>query len=462
MKKAISGIAILLGMLSQAHAQVSVSDAVEFKLKNVKSGLVLSVPNASQTAGTSLIQWTDNSTADQRWHFIPMGSGRYNIENLATHQVLGISGGSRTNGALAVQWADNSTADHLWTLTQAADGSYMIKNVNSGLYLEVYQGSTANGASVDQWGATGCTCQNWQLVSTGNSPYPAPGAVSGTGTDVHDPFLMRDPAGKYWLYGTNNTLASSTDRINFTNVGKALTPIPAWTTTYTHGSMLWAPDVFYMNNQYYQYYSASSDGSQTSAIGLATAPTPDSTSWTDQGIVISSSPSTPYNAIDPSIRRDQSGNLWMSFGSWWHGIYLMQLDPATGKQLANTSLIHLAERANGLEGSILYYYNGYYYLFASINGCCSGVNSTYRTIVGRSTSITGPYIDRGGVNMLNGGGTIVVSAHGNIQGPGGETLLTDTDGPVMGYHYYDGNNNGAHTLGINRIGFSADGWPYIY
>lgn len=64
--------------------------------------------------------------------------------------------------------------------------------------------------------------------------------------------------------------------------------------------------------------------------------------------------------------------------------------------------------------------------------------------------------------MRNGGGTIVLSAHGAIQGPGGQSLMTDTDGPVMVYHYYDGNNNGAETLGINRVGFTADGWPYVY
>jgi arabinan endo-1,5-alpha-L-arabinosidase len=64
--------------------------------------------------------------------------------------------------------------------------------------------------------------------------------------------------------------------------------------------------------------------------------------------------------------------------------------------------------------------------------------------------------------MLNGGGTIVLSAHGQIQGPGGQSLMTDSDGPLMVYHYYDANNNGNETLGINRVGFTADGWPYIY
>ncbi|MEO7577894.1 MAG: family 43 glycosylhydrolase [Massilia sp.] len=453
---------LLFALAAQARAQSTVDDSVTFKIKNVKSGLVLNIPGANQTAGATLAQSNDDGASDKLWHFVPMGNGQYNIENMATHQVMGVSSGSTANGALIIQWADNSTKDHLWTLAQAADGSYMIKNVNSGRYLEVYQGSTSTSAAIDQWAATGCVCQKWQLVSTGASPYPMPGTVSGTGTGVHDPFMLRAAGGTYWLYGTNRSLASSTDRINFTNAGSGLTPVPSWTNTYTNGGMLWAPNVVFMNNQYYQYYSASSDGSQTSAIGLATASTPNSTAWTDQGIVVSSTPSSAFNAIDPSVLQDQSGNYWMSYGSWWNGLYMIQLDPTTGKKsTSNTSTYHLAQRANGLEGSYLYYYNGYYYLFASINTCCSGVNSHYRVIVGRSTTITGPYLDRGGLNMLNGGGTIVLSAHGRIQGPGGQSLMTDNDGPLMIYHYYDANNSGKATLGINRIGFTADGWPYV-
>ena len=105
---------------SIAAAQVTVSDSVEFKIKNVNSGLVLGISGQSQTAGTSVVQWTDNGTPDHLWHFMPMGNGQYNIENMLTHQVLGISGASKSNGAQVLEWADNGTADHLWVcvLTQ--------------------------------------------------------------------------------------------------------------------------------------------------------------------------------------------------------------------------------------------------------------------------------------------------------------------------------------------------------
>src|ERR1700685_4630138 len=141
MKRLLVCLAAGATLTLSGYAQVSVSDSVEFKLKNVNSGLVLGISGQSQTAGTSVVQWADNGTTDHLWHFMPMGSNQYNIENMLTHQVLGVQSASTSNGAQIVQWADNGTSDHLWTITQASDGNYLIQNVNSGLYLEVYDAS---------------------------------------------------------------------------------------------------------------------------------------------------------------------------------------------------------------------------------------------------------------------------------------------------------------------------------
>ena len=98
--------------------------------------------------------------------------------------------------------------------------------------------------------------------------------------------------------------------------------------------LFWAPDVLYFNNQYHLWYAVSTFGSQVSAIGLVTNPTLDPTDpaykWTDQGPVIQSTNGSPYNTIDPSFTWDASGNLWMAFGSYWNGIYLVQLNATTG------------------------------------------------------------------------------------------------------------------------------------
>ncbi|HVJ08093.1 MAG TPA: family 43 glycosylhydrolase [Acidisarcina sp.] len=474
----------------------SVSDNLQYRIRNASSGLELSISGQSQVAGASVVQAGDAGTPDQLWHFVPMGNQQFNVENLATHQVMGITNASKASGAAAVQWADNGTSDHLWQFYLLADGNYLIKNANSGLYLED-GGSNATSAAVIDQGArattgTGCTCQEWALTSTGNSPYPAPLPVAGAGVSVHDPYMLKDTGGTYWLYGTHSTLASSADMVNFTfsqtctaaqrggyancpDIGPDLalwsglqTP-PSWNNG--QNTDIWAPDVLYANGTYFQYYSIPIEphsGAQA-IIGLTTSANPNGP-WTDAGQIIESYGSTTgsttrFNAIDPAPFVDASGNRWLVFGSWEDGIHVIQLDPATGLRLSsNPTIYNIAQRglpSAGEEGPFIYPFNGWYYYFASINVCCSGNSSTYRIIVGRSKSPTGPYLDRGGLDLMQGGGTILLSAHGNVNGPGGQSVFTDGSQPTLVYHYYDGNNNGWPALGINRLGLDADGWPYV-
>jgi arabinan endo-1,5-alpha-L-arabinosidase len=170
------------------------------------------------------------------------------------------------------------------------------------------------------------------------------------------------------------------------------------------------------------------------------------------------------NAIDPAFISDASGNWWLAFGSFFNGINMVQLDPGTGKPLgAKPTCYSLAQRTGtAIEGSTVYLHAGMYYLFASVDVCCQGINSTYHIVVGRSSSPQGPYVDRGGVAMTQGGGTIVLATHGNIIGPGGQDVLSDTDGDFLVYHYYDGDNGGIPTLGINLLGWTSDGWPFVH
>ncbi|HEX8407074.1 MAG TPA: family 43 glycosylhydrolase [Duganella sp.] len=503
MKHILSCMALLIGLAASAfsaHAAITMNTSVQYKIKNAASGLVLGIDTASQAAGAKVVQWADNGTADHLWHFMPMGNGQYNIENMLTHQVLGVANGSTADGGQIVQWSDNGTADHLWTVTQAASGNFLIQNVNSGKYLEVFQASNLNTATIDQWGLTGCTCQEWQLVNTQVSPYPAPRTVAGEGRFVHDPYLLRDSSGKYWLYGSHQTLSTSTDLTTFTPYtncttaqkgGYATCPsigpdFPSWSGLQTPkgwnngaNTDVWAPSLMVANGTYYQYYSIPYQPTSWPAavIGVATSSAPQGP-WTDKGIVArswstSAAPPPPGfkkttdNAIDPAPFIDASGKWWMAFGSWSDGLHLMQLNPATGLQsTTNTTVYKIAQRGSptsAVEGPFIYYYKGYYYYFAPINVCCSA-NSPYRTVVGRSASVTGPYVDRGGVALTAGGGTILVSTHGNIVGPGGGSVFNDAGNnnrPTFVYHYYDGNNNGRPTLGINPLGFTADGWPFL-
>ncbi|KIM26593.1 glycoside hydrolase family 43 protein [Serendipita vermifera MAFF 305830] len=301
------------------------------------------------------------------------------------------------------------------------------------------------------------------LLSHAVAAYPNPGAVSGS-IDVHDPTICRDSSGKWFLFATapGISIRTSTDRINWSYVGTVWSSGQAtWTNTYTGTSNgnLWAPDCTYKSGTFYLYYSASSFGSNKSAIFFAKSTTGLPGSWSNLGLVTSTTTSNNYNAIDPNLIIDGS-NWWLSLGSWWTGIKLIQLNPSTGKPSGST-VYSIAQRtaANGaIEAPIIVKNGSYYYLFTSWDICCQGTSSTYNIRVGRSTSITGPYVDKSGVKLTSGGGTLVLAKHDAVYGPGGQHVYKDTDAWVIDYHYYTSSGS---KLGINLLDFSS-GWPVAY
>ncbi|GAA2644296.1 arabinan endo-1,5-alpha-L-arabinosidase [Paractinoplanes durhamensis] len=292
--------------------------------------------------------------------------------------------------------------------------------------------------------------------------YPNPGVVTGS-INVHDPGIVKKPDGTYLIAHTGNNivLKTSTDRTAFKDAGVAFPSGASWTTSYTGGSAnLWAPDISYRNGKYWMYYSASTFGSNHSAIFLATSTTGASGSWTNQGLVIESKTSDNFNAIDPNLYVDPSGNWWLSLGSFWTGIKQVQLNASTGLRL-NTTIRSLAGRGGGaIEAPFLFRHGSYYYLFVSFDTCCQGAASTYRIMVGRSTSVNGPFVDKNGTAMTSSGGTEILAGHGSYHGPGGQSVFTDSDADVLVYHYYA--DNGAARLGINLLGYDSSGWPYVY
>ncbi|EIN11524.1 glycoside hydrolase family 43 protein [Punctularia strigosozonata HHB-11173 SS5] len=292
--------------------------------------------------------------------------------------------------------------------------------------------------------------------------YVGPGVVTGD-TAVHDPTICKDGSGKYWLFstGTGIEIRTSTDRTAWTYVGVVWpNGAPSATNTYTGttNGALWAPDCQYVNSKFRLFYAASTFGSQNSAIFYAESTTGAPGSWTDEGLVISTSSSSNYNAIDPNLFISTGGSWYLSLGSFWTGIKLVQID-STGA-LESSTITSIAERtANGgaIEASVIYQYGSYFYLFTSWDKCCDGTSSTYNIRVGRSTSVSGTYTDASGVSLLSGGGTLVLETHDSIYGPGGQDVFTDTDGPIMVYHYYTSTGS---WLGINKLDFSS-GWPVV-
>jgi len=445
----------------------SIDTSVNFTVGNVNSGMLLDIAASSQTAAAAAVQASASGSQSQLWHFIPAAPNQYKIVNANSGQVLGISAASTMSGAAALQYADNGTNDHLWEVLSVGGGQYKIQNVNSTLLLDVTGASTSAGAGAVQATASGAGSQLWTLTA-GGAAYVNPGLVTGNIAPVHDPAMIKAGT-SYLLFATGGGIEqrASVDRTNFTPTvtAHAFAALPAWTAPYTNGADLWAPDISFNGGQYYLYFAASTFGSSNSAIGLATSPSGDVGTWVDSGAaVLTSATCAGSNAIDPAFISDAAGNWWLAFGSFFNGINMVQLDPTTGKPLGATPTCYsLAQRTGtAIEGSTVYFHAGMYYLFASVDTCCQGVNSTYHIVVGRSNDPQGPYVDRGGIAMTQGGGTIVLATHGNIIGPGGQDIFSDTDGDVLVYHYYDGNNGGTPTLGINLLGWSSDGWPFVH
>lgn len=293
--------------------------------------------------------------------------------------------------------------------------------------------------------------------------YPDPLPVRGD-TIVHDPSLARAPDGTYVLAHTGDglPLKTSRDRTTWHDAGVVWPDGAPWTAAYTGGGpTLWAPDISRHHGRFYLYYAASSFGSQHSAIFLATSPTGAAGTWTNDGLVISSSPAVDYNAIDPNLSVDARGRWWLAFGSFWTGIKQIRLNPATGRPYRPDPPVRaLADRSatppGAIEAPFVVRHGGAYYLFVSFDFCCRGAASTYRIMVGRSRAIGGPYAARDGTPMTSGGGTEIMAGHGSVHGPGGQSVL----GNILVYHYYA--DDGTPYLGIDRLGWDRAGWPYVY
>jgi arabinan endo-1,5-alpha-L-arabinosidase len=311
------------------------------------------------------------------------------------------------------------------------------------------------------------------LPAPGAGAYPNPGVVAGD-TTVHDPSLViRGATPRYVLASTHNQTRLSADRITFVGTGGWFPiGVPEWTKPYGNGDT-WAPDVSFHDGKYWLYYAASTVGSQHSAIGLATSTTAEPGSWTDRGKVIDTdwNDGVNYNAIDPNLLVDASGRWWLTFGSYWDGIYQVELDPATGKVKAGATPANVARRPGSntaIEGPSMFRHGGWYYLFASFDSCCPALVNpsppTYHIMVGRSTSPNGPFLDRNGTDMRSGGGTLVLGTHDWVVGPGGQSVVHDPsdDHDLLVYHYYDSRANYTAFLGINYLGFDGDGWPYVW
>jgi arabinan endo-1,5-alpha-L-arabinosidase len=229
---------------------------------------------------------------------------------------------------------------------------------------------------------------------------------------------------------------------------------------------LWAPDVLAVKDEYWLYYSVSSFGKNRSAIGLAVGKAIDPASpdwrWEDRGPVIATTSADRFNAIDPAIFRDPGDDsIWMSFGSFWDGIQLIELDPKTGlRKSPDAPPIRLAWTQE-IEAPFIHTRDGRYYLFVNWGKCCRGVESTYEIRVGRSAKVTGPYLDRDGKDLREGGGALVIGTADRWIGPGHASIHVHDGREQLVHHIYDKTAAGRPRVRLTPLVWDNDGWPTL-
>jgi arabinan endo-1,5-alpha-L-arabinosidase len=180
-----------------------------------------------------------------------------------------------------------------------------------------------------------------------------------------------------------------------------------------------------------------------------------------------------WNAIDPNLIRDEAGTPWLSFGSFWSGLKLVQLRPDLKAPAQPELWRTIASRPRdpkltdslpgdaAIEAPFIFKKDAYYYLFTSFDYCCRGPQSTYKIMVGRSKNLTGPYLDKAGAGLEQGGGTLVLQGDANWFGVGHNSVYTFDNTDYLVFHGYDAADKGRSKLRIATLGWDSQGWPVV-
>ena len=269
---------------------------------------------------------------------------------------------------------------------------------------------------------------------------------------IHDPSTIAECEGKYYTFGTGGGGLISEDGWS-------------WNSGADRPGGGAAPDVLKIGDRYLCIYGATGGGLGGGHSGRILTmwnktldPKSPDFKWSDAVEVCYSDGMEDQDAIDPGLLLDPTtGRLWVSYGTYFGTIRLIELDPATGFRVKGNKEKDIAIDC---EASDMMYRDGWYYLLGTHGTCCDGVNSTYNIVVGRSRSVEGPYIDNVGRDMFHGGGKMVIAAGDRVAGPGhfGRTVI-DEGVEIMSCHYEaDFDQGGRSVLGIRPL-LWKNGWP---
>ncbi|HHU99638.1 MAG TPA: family 43 glycosylhydrolase [Bacteroidales bacterium] len=269
---------------------------------------------------------------------------------------------------------------------------------------------------------------------------------------IHDPSTIMECDGKYYTFGTGGGGLISEDGW-------------IWNSGAVRPGGGAAPDAMKIGDRYLIVYGATGGGLGGGHNGRILTmwnktldPQSPDFQYSEPILVAQSDGIEDNDAIDPGLLLDPNdGRLWCSYGTYFGFIRLIELDPQTGKRVEGNKAIDIAIDC---EATDLEYRDGWYYLLGTHGTCCDGANSTYNIVVGRSRSVTGPYLDNMGRDMLRGGGKMVLSAGGRLIGPGhfGRLILEEGVEKMSCHYEADLDQSGRSVLGIRPL-LWKDGWP---
>ena len=279
--------------------------------------------------------------------------------------------------------------------------------------------------------------------------------------DAPDPSMIKGDNGWYYLYATGERIYRSLDMVRWEYVRNVFDGKPR--PSFVDVNSYWAPCITKQGNLYVLYFALSVwDGIDTAGIGVATASTPEGPFdiQNGDGKLFVSGEVGVKNSIDP-FYIEEGGAKYIIWGSFY-GIYGIELnsDGLSVKDYRNKFLL----AGTYFEASYIYKRGGYYYLFASIGSCCEGDSSTYQTVVGRSTSFTGPYYSQNGGRMIDNSFDVILSGSSAFAGTGHNARIMEDKGgrTWMAYHaYIRGQSNIGRTVCIDELKWTNEGWPYF-
>ncbi|MGC4063990.1 MAG: arabinan endo-1,5-alpha-L-arabinosidase [Polyangiaceae bacterium] len=316
--------------------------------------------------------------------------------------------------------------------------------------------------------ATACRATG-DVVASSKGDYdpahpPAQFALSGD-LEIHDPVLLDEGDG-FRVLGSGEGLVSRTspDGLTWSEGEPIFSSKPEWITELLPDTTsLWSPSIASFGGHQHLYYAASTFGQDRSCIGHAARSLSSVGAFEDRGRLLCSNLQTDtdeFNAIDPSPFVDDTGAAYLVFGSYLSGIKLVELDE--NGALRSNDIASIAARPppeTAEQAPSLMKWSGTYYLFLSFDACCLGSASTHRIMVGRSKDIRGPYKDRDGNLLLEGGGTELLASGERYKGPGSSEIYTNEKTRWLVYHAYDAERDGLPVLRIAEFAFDEAGWP---